>query len=101
MMGGRSRGEMDITSVFGTDVLGSSPGGSTKTKNPAGGRIFRVVLAGAGPASAGAGARRGRGILLVSTSKISVTMNSRVYLLTNCLAPKLLYNQRVLGITRI
>lgn len=25
----RSRGEMDITSVFGTAVPGSSPGGST------------------------------------------------------------------------
>ena len=28
-----SRGEMDITSVFGTAVLGSNPGGSTKIEN--------------------------------------------------------------------
>ena len=29
----RSRGETDITSVFGTDVPGSNPGGSTSTAN--------------------------------------------------------------------
>lgn len=29
MIGERSRGEMDITAVFGTAIPGSSPGGST------------------------------------------------------------------------
>ena len=30
----RSRGEMDITAVFGTVILGSNPGGSTKVFKP-------------------------------------------------------------------
>lgn len=35
-----TRGEMDITTVFGTVIPGSSPGGCTKTKN----QIFVVIL---------------------------------------------------------
>lgn len=31
----RARGEMDITAVFGTAVLGSSPGGRTRRKQTA------------------------------------------------------------------
>lgn len=45
MMRARSCSEMDITSVFGTDVPGSSPGGSTKTKEPA---LRQVLSQGAG-----------------------------------------------------
>ena len=48
MLSERSRGEMDITTVFGTVVPGSSPGGSTNDimTCPAA-RHYAFVLAGA------------------------------------------------------
>src|SRR5262249_13496854 len=47
LYGHRSRGETDITAVFGTAIPGSNPGGSTETKNAPRGAFLREVLGGA------------------------------------------------------
>ncbi len=44
MIGERSRGEMDITAVFGTAIPGSSPGGSTKIQCGQGESNSQLVL---------------------------------------------------------
>ena len=42
MIARRSRGETDITAVFGTAIPGSNPGGSTKEKDSPFGESFSI-----------------------------------------------------------